>query len=450
MAAISATMVWEVRSTGSDSNGGGFDPGVTSPGTDYSQQTSPQVTYTDLVIGATTTQCTSVLNPFSSAHVGNTINISSGTGFTVQIVEILSVSGIIATCNISLGTAASTGGHGKLGGCFATIAQSGGVAVASNTVWIKATANYTVTAVLALNQSTGFLQSPTSFIGYTTTRGDGGQITWTTSTNSTVLVNPSSALGLSFQNIKFTTTAGTPAAAISPASANASNLSFVNCYFSGFTHAIYSDYGVPFGIVNLLVDSCEITGCTSDGITNAGGTTVIASYIHANTGCGINQATASQVAPVYLNVLYSVIKSNAGTAGVQVSGTSNPYVPTIILNSVLINNTGDGLRMAGSGAGDILLLWNSIIDTNGGYGIRYSIGNSGLFWGPSFRNNAYGSGSTANTSGDLGGGAVKDASDVVLTADPFTSRSTGDFSLNSTTGGGVACKGAGYPTVIPG
>ena len=46
--ALSAGVVWEVRTTGDDTNGGGFDSTVTSPGTDYSQQTAAQITYTDL------------------------------------------------------------------------------------------------------------------------------------------------------------------------------------------------------------------------------------------------------------------------------------------------------------------------------------------------------------------------------------------------------------------
>src|SRR5204862_226565 len=77
-----AALVWEVRTTGAGTNAGAFDPSVTSPGTDYSQQDAAQITYTDLVIGGTTTQLTSAANPFTSAHVGNTINVTGGTGFT--------------------------------------------------------------------------------------------------------------------------------------------------------------------------------------------------------------------------------------------------------------------------------------------------------------------------------------------------------------------------------
>jgi hypothetical protein len=86
---LSSGVQWDVRTGGSDSNGGGFDPTVSSPGTDYSQQNSPQVAFTDLVIGATTTHLTSALNPFTSLHVGNLVNIPSGlTGFTAGIYEV--------------------------------------------------------------------------------------------------------------------------------------------------------------------------------------------------------------------------------------------------------------------------------------------------------------------------------------------------------------------------
>lgn len=40
--------------------------------------------------------------------------------------------------------------------------------------------------------------------------------------------------------------------------------------------------------------------------------------------------------------------------------------------------------------------------------------------------------------------------DVILTADPFVSKSTNDFRLNTTAGGGAACRGHGVPTSWPG
>src|SRR5579859_4628846 len=108
---FAATTEWDVRTTGSDANGGGFD--TSSSGTDYSQQNAAQVAYTDMVIdGTTNTKFTSALNPVTAAHVGNIINVTSGTGFTVQRVQIVSQAAGVATCDKSLGTLSSTGGHG--------------------------------------------------------------------------------------------------------------------------------------------------------------------------------------------------------------------------------------------------------------------------------------------------------------------------------------------------
>jgi hypothetical protein len=69
-AALPVTLQWDVRTTGVDTSGGAFDPSVSSPGTDFSQQSAAQIAYSDLIISATTTNYTSVLNPVTSAVVG--------------------------------------------------------------------------------------------------------------------------------------------------------------------------------------------------------------------------------------------------------------------------------------------------------------------------------------------------------------------------------------------
>ena len=178
-AALSATVQWDVRTTGSDSNSGGFDPAVSVPGTDYSQQNSPQITYTDLVVGATTTTYTSVLNVVSSALPGNTLVVTGGTGCTTGTYEVLSNATITATVDRSLGTAASVC-TAVLGGSKLTNSAAFALAVAGNTVNTKA-GTYTVTATLGIPFVSGF-----AWIGYGTTHGDGGtKPLITTATNST-------------------------------------------------------------------------------------------------------------------------------------------------------------------------------------------------------------------------------------------------------------------------
>jgi hypothetical protein len=85
-----------------------------------SQQNSPQISYTDLVVGSTTTKYTSVLNAVSSALPGNTLLVTGGTGCTTGTFEILSNATITATVDRSLGTAASVC-TAVLGGGFLTI-----------------------------------------------------------------------------------------------------------------------------------------------------------------------------------------------------------------------------------------------------------------------------------------------------------------------------------------
>ena len=60
-------------------------PSSATWGVDYSQQNSAQFSFTDLVIAATTTNVTSAGHPFGVNCVGNTINVTSGTGFTTGV-----------------------------------------------------------------------------------------------------------------------------------------------------------------------------------------------------------------------------------------------------------------------------------------------------------------------------------------------------------------------------
>lgn len=171
--AILAPMTWEIRpSTGNANNGGGFDPTSGTPGTDYSQQDAPRVAFTDLVIDAVTnTNCTSILTPFTADMVGNVINILSGTGFTVQRVQIISITAGVATMDKSLGTTSSVGGTGNLGGALVSInLMNSSLPVAGNTIWIKK--GSTITLTTNLNVINGTVVAPVHISAYTTVRGD--------------------------------------------------------------------------------------------------------------------------------------------------------------------------------------------------------------------------------------------------------------------------------------
>ena len=451
--AIAATQVWNVQpGTGSDTYGGGFDSGVASPGTDYSQLSTPHVVFDGSTIAAHAAGVTATIiitgYTVSANDVGNTVQITGGSGFTAGFYTITaaSVGSVTWTLDRNCTSGAASGMTGNMGGTLNTISKAVSVLIGGNIIYFKGTYTVSATTTLAVSIASG---RPTTISGYTTTPGDGGQATWTTSTNSIELISFTQSNGYLIQNIIFSSTAGTPGSALrAVTTGNTTNVAVVNCKFTGCKYAINGDYTVDWAFVNLLVDSCELTTCTSDGIINQSFTVVLNSYIHGNTGIGINCGTAAG-GNCSLTVIDSVIKGNAGVAGIQASGGSL-QMPVVLRGCALINNTGDGIRMAGSSGLETLSMANCIIDSNGGYGVRYSIGNSYFYWGPNFRNNAYGSGGTANTSGDIGGSPApsKAGSDITLTGDPFTSRSGNNFTLNNTAGAGAACRAAGYPGAL--
>src|SRR5712691_1041510 len=68
-AALSANVVWEVRPTNGDNTfGEGFDASIGSCGTDYSQQTTAQVAFTDLATTGVVTTVTSVAGGFTGTR----------------------------------------------------------------------------------------------------------------------------------------------------------------------------------------------------------------------------------------------------------------------------------------------------------------------------------------------------------------------------------------------
>ena len=118
--ALSAYGIWEVRTTGSDLNGGGFKYGAT--GTDYSQQNSPQYSGTDLESDATDNtkvKSTTAGSPIA-ADVGNYLRISGGSGFTQGWYEIISQDGTWWTLDSSVGGTSLSGGTFRVGGALAS------------------------------------------------------------------------------------------------------------------------------------------------------------------------------------------------------------------------------------------------------------------------------------------------------------------------------------------
>lgn len=451
--AIPTGAVWNCRSAdGSDNNGGFFVPG--SSGTDYSQQASAQ--YTPTGLSSSGAGATILYSGAAAVMVGNGCNITAGTNVTTGYYEIVSVSvGVSITLDRAACTGTASGVALNIGGALQNATTANANMVAGNVCQLKGT--FTFTSAMAMNfvsnsSGVGF----TSFIGYTSTYGDGGNATFTTSTNSINIVDLSTtgvAQGILFGNITWTNTAGTVGSgatgnAIIASAANCGQLVVQNCSFSGFNVALQLDWqNVEFTAHPCHVVNTEIKNCVSHGIQTTDGIVVCDCYIHNNGGDGLHFSTSSNTnsgisgAFVWTSVFYS----NGGVGISQpnnqsfVGGSGAQFMS--VINCAFVSNTGDGIAFPNAGPQAIALA-NCIFSSNGGYGVNNAgtavVG--GLIASNAFYNNT--SGARNNFPASFNG-------DVTLTGSPFTNPSGGDFTLNNTSGAGAACRGAGFPTTLP-
>lgn len=429
-------MHWDVRTTGADTNGGGFDSRVASPGTDFSQQDGAQVTYVDLVIGGTTTQLTSVLHPFGSTFPGNVINITGGTGCTTGWYEINSVTSTTATMDRSVGTAASVC-TGNLGGGFLTFAQATTVWVGGNTIDLK-NGTYTFTTRFDFgSDSSGF---GWTIRGYNATHSDdGAPPTITTSTNSIHMFGSTTGPRIFLDNLILTNTAGTPGDGFRPNSQV--KLQSRKTSWSGFAWALN---GVDTNIFfELLLFQVEVKSSKTGGIKNEAGGALRYCYIHDNTGDGVLSASEVNAGNGTMWSLdHSIIVRNT-SIGFE-STNSSAAITIHAINSIVAFNGSDGIKVL-SGAMcatcSLNVLVNNVIYGNTGLGINFPVTQVLLL---DNQNNSYGSNTGGNHTNLPNG-----TGDVTLTANPFTD-GTGtsghdNWTLNSTAGGGAALKAVGFP-----
>ena len=167
--AILATAIWEFQTTGNNDNGGGFDIGIASYGTDYSMQTTAQLSLTNLAMTTGGVIATSTTGGFTAAMIGNSIYIKSGTNFTAGwyfIITRTDTNTITLDRDATTGSNA-TGGVVKVGGSMAVPTDAFLEALtANNKVWIKS-GNYTLGGTISIGTSTNI-----TIVGYKTNRGD--------------------------------------------------------------------------------------------------------------------------------------------------------------------------------------------------------------------------------------------------------------------------------------
>lgn len=169
--ALSAQIIWEIRTTGNNDNGGGFKAGAS--GTDYSQQDSAQLTLTDLAMTAGGTTLTSATGGFTAEMIGNVIRIKSGTNFTAGWYEITARAdtNTVTIDRDATNGSDATSGTGSVGGARALPTDAFFEALtAGNTVYIKA-GTYTLTENLQIAND-GTEANQLIIIGYNSIRDD--------------------------------------------------------------------------------------------------------------------------------------------------------------------------------------------------------------------------------------------------------------------------------------
>lgn len=427
--AIAATIVHEVRTAGADTNGGGFKPGAS--GQDLSIFDTAQYAVTDGVTAGTTTITSATAN-FDTNVVGNLVYVQGGTGsVTAGWYEItVRNSATSITVDRSTGLTAGTGVTLNIGGALLTIAQALTNMVDGNTTWVKAGTGYTITTMLNFAATTtGAL--PKVLRGYGTTRGDNTKPTISTASAITMMtMSAQTTLADFLLDGGGTATNGVVTGANPDRGQNmlrvhvtATKGAGITCSGTAFGCMVYSLHStatVGFVIVGTsgggLAQFCIARDLSCPGFS-------ISANLSDNSGGAFNRCIAARCTVGFS--LKTALSSSSVT------------------NCVSVSNSSHGID-SNSGSHTAIFLWNNVIAYNSGWGITVSSGsyvnaaNAGIFEDK----NAF----ISNSSGNLQN-LVAGSNDVTLTADPFTDKTNNDFSLNTTAGGGAACRAAGYPGV---
>lgn len=454
-AAIGAGAQWDIRTTGSDTNGGAFDPsGAATCGTDESLGAGVAITIT---LASSNTGTGSPA--FSSTTHGpcNFVHIASGTSCTTGWFEITSISGSTATFDRGMGTAPNFC-VGTIGGSLLTIQAALNIATNGNVEWIQA-GTYTITSTITADALSGGNRTSPTLIGYQTTHGDNGtKPLITTATNSVALLQTAGAGGntsLYLQNLAFSNTAGTKSNAL---------ILGTSAYYIGIVDCTFTNLGVGGlsgavlelsngGVYQFNMLHSAIIGAGGVGIhANHGtGATIVDSYFYGGGDFGILNGDIA-LTPDSLTVDNTIFASNAGS-GIQCGlGDHEPCQITVTRSTFVSNGStnNNGINyFTNSGAitgVSHITLRSNIFYGNTGYGFYVpglSQGNPQINLNLDY--NAWG----ANTIAAYPTNVPAGSHDKTLTSTPFTNAAGQDYSLNSNAGGGALLVGTGYLGVFP-
>lgn len=444
--AIGADTAWRIRVSGDNDNGGGYDSTISGAGTDYTDQDSAQLTLTDLATsGAGVTTLTSSTGGFTSAMIGNCIKITSGTNFDTgyYFVTAHTDTNTVTLDRSPSASGAGSGGNGKLGGAFALLeplATTGANGLstpsvstplaAGHTIYIRGAGSDDPTTVdydYQGSSTNGYYVFPSGSTGTGRIRVVGY--------NGRPLMQYSGLLiyncqWWSIENLKFKAVASATYTAFGVFAAGSYRTNSArDCKFDVNGNDMQA-------IQANVVFDCQIT---NSGSTTAGTKPVI-NIVQFGEASGntITDVRGDGISAVEMGCISrNTIDSCGGDAIALIS--TQTFLGTVTHNTIY-NAGGDGISVEGSEPAAKLVVHSNLITDCGAFGIDID-GTSAL----NDRRVIYCDYNAFynNTSGEVDG-LTAPANDVTLTADPFTNAGGGDFSLNSTAGGGTACKAAAF------
>lgn len=399
-------------------------------GIDYSRSTTARTTFTDAVIdGTTNTKFTSAAHPVGVNYIGNFFAWTSGTGWTVQRAEVLSVTGTTATCDKSLGTLSSTGGNGRMGGALASPGMAGSVMGSISWMTMFVLGNHTFNFTSSSNVSGGRVTlgaGNQSIVGFTTNRHfynrDANRPIFQSNANSISLVTIGSTHS-SCHNIDFENgNANTSIIAYDDGSSWGTN-SLWNCKFNAV------------GIAAKMGDTCLMEFCWVNACTNGSSPISISANWSIIRDCVFTSNSALAINPTLLErcVFYN-------TALTSIIATNSRYVSHCLFHTI----TGSSGVIFGTAAQSVV--GNIIISCTGTsfkvHDFTSLLNNNHMqALANAYYNNTADAAMPATNTGNYSPMSEK----IVLTSDPITNPSGGDFSINNVAGAGALLRALAFP-----
>lgn len=411
--ALSASIVWEIRQGGSDTNGGGFKAGAS--GTDWTLQNSAQYTLSNG--SATTGNATINTVSASSDMVGNVARVSGGTGsIAAGWYEIISaVAGTSITLDRSTGLVTGTGVNITIGGAFGTPG-------------VLSSATGGVGSVLVGGQKAWVKYSATPYNCSSTTAGPGGPCSIPTSIYFTV-EGYDAARGDRTGNrpvYRWSVAAG---GAYTFVAAGGSKQVFANLAADSNGN---SASGFNVAVTRLLAVDCAAVGCStgfsfSTGSSARGCLATSCTNGFSASGVGVARYCTAVNCTTGFNGIGTAYKCLSYAAGAT-SGTGfSTNTAASSLDQCTAENHTSGFAISG-----IQTDLANCLATNCTTGYTVASNSSTLV------HCAY-----YNCTTPVSGTPMANVGAISLSVDPYVSRGDADFRPNATEGGGAALRAAG-------